>query len=77
MKTQHQVEAIADGLSDVMKKLIENGQQEIHLLETMLSIATTGCAHYGGCREMARMFRQLAEECDRWADVEEKQAATH
>jgi hypothetical protein len=77
-KTQKQVEAIGDALSDVMKNLIKNGQQEIHVLETMLGIAVAGAAHYGGDREMAMLFRQLAEQCDRWADeAEKKQAATH
>jgi hypothetical protein len=60
--------------SDTLAALIRKGQPAIHILEVMLSLATSGAAHYGGCREMARVLRQVAEECDRWAAAEEKEA---
>ena len=76
MKTQKQVEAIADTLIDTIAKLTEDGHQEIHVLETMLGLAIAGCTHYGGAKALARMFRHLADECDRCADaaVEERAA---
>jgi hypothetical protein len=76
MKTQKQVEAIEDTLTDTITKLTEDGHQEIHVLETMLGLAIAGCTHYGGARALARMFRHLADECDRCADaaVEERAA---
>jgi hypothetical protein len=77
MKTQQQVEIIGDALCETMTKLTENGQQEIHVLEVMLSLATSGCAHYGGNRELARLLRQVAELCDQWAEAEEKEEARH
>ena len=76
MKTQKQVEAIEETLIDTIAKLTEDGHQEIHVLETMLGLAIAGCTHYGGARALARMFRHLADECDRCADaaVEERPA---
>jgi len=69
MKTQKQVEAIEDTLIDTIAKLTEDGHQEIHVLETMLGLAIAGCTHYGGAKALARMFRHLADECDRCADA--------
>ena len=76
MKTQKQVEAIEDTLTDTIAKLTEDGHQEIHVLETMLGLAIAGCTHYDGAKALARMFRHLADECDRCADaaVEERAA---
>jgi hypothetical protein len=76
MKTQKQVEIIGDALSDTMAKLIESGQQEIHVLEVMLSLAVSGCAYYGGCREMANTLRDVAAHADQWANAEEEQDRT-
>jgi len=67
MKTQKQVEAIEDTLIDTIAKLTEDGHQEIHVLETMLGLAIAGCTHYDGAEALARMFRHLADECDRCA----------
>ena len=67
MKTQKQVEAIEDTLIDTLAKLTEDGHQEIHVLETMLGLAIAGCTHYDGAKALARMFRHLADECERCA----------
>ena len=76
MKTRKQVDAIENTLIDTIAKLTEDGHQEIHVLETMLGLAIAGCTHYSGARALARMFRHLADECDRCADaaVEERAA---
>jgi hypothetical protein len=76
MKTQKQVEAIEDTLTDTITKLTEDGHQEIHVLETMLGVAIAGCTHYGGARALARMFRHLADECERCADAAMEEGAT-
>ena len=76
MKTRKQVEAIENTLIDNIAKLAEDGHQEIHVLETMLGFAIAGCTHYSGAKILGRMFRHLADECDRCADaaVEERAA---
>jgi hypothetical protein len=71
-KTLKQEQAIGDALWKTMTKLTKAGYHQVHVLETMLSIATSGCAHYGGNRELARLLRMVAETCDQWADAEEK-----
>ncbi|GEO42891.1 hypothetical protein SAE02_70390 [Skermanella aerolata] len=75
MKTQMQVEAIEATLTDTIAKLTEDGHQEVYILETMLGVAIAGCTQYSGARELARVFRHLADECDRCADaaVQKKQ----
>jgi hypothetical protein len=69
MKTQKQVEAIEKTLIDTIGYLTEEGHQEIHVLETMLGLAIAGCTHYDGARDLARMFRHLADECDQCANA--------
>ncbi|KJB90433.1 hypothetical protein [Skermanella aerolata] len=76
MKTQKQVEAIEKTLIDTIGKLTEDGHQEIHVLETMLGLAIAGCTHYDGAKALARMFRHLADECDRCADAAIEEGAT-
>ena len=69
MKTRKQVDAIENTLIDTVAKLTKDGHQEIHVLETMLGFAIAECTHYDGAKALARMFRHLADECDRCADA--------
>jgi hypothetical protein len=59
MKTQKQVEAIEDTLTDTITKLTEDGHQEIHVLETMLGLPgapiMAGPGHWPGCSAISPM----------------------
>ena len=83
MKTQKQVEAIEDTLIDTIAKLTEDG----HHSQADRGWAPgdprsgnhagiAGCTHYDGAKALARMFRHLADECERCADAAMEEGAT-
>ena len=73
MKTQKQVEAIEDTLIDTIAKLTEDAPADPR---SGNHAGIAGCTHYDGAKALARMFRHLADECERCADVAMEEGAT-